>query len=167
MPDQRSDTSSEVGEQTSKCTSENPSKSGPRSIIRTHQTTVYKQMMSSRRPKKGSKWTEKTASKKFTYPALEDRIRVSTKMQFQNGLAHRPLGSQSMGISQTPFSLCSIAAPAVECPYTSVRHIQLRDWFRVHRVWRRRSGPALKNQNSNLRAHSSYSIIPSRLTKAA
>jgi hypothetical protein len=64
-------------------------------------------MMSSRRPKKGSKWTEKTAGKKFTYPALEDRIRVSIKMHFQNGLAHRPLGSQSMGISQTPFSQTS------------------------------------------------------------
>jgi hypothetical protein len=56
-------------------------------------------MMGSQRPKKSGKSTEKTAGKKFAYLGLDDPFRLSMKMQFQNGLAHRPLGSQSMGIS--------------------------------------------------------------------
>jgi hypothetical protein len=61
-------------------------------------------MMGSQRPKKSRKSTEKTAGKKFTYPALEDRIRVSMKMQIQNSLAREALASKSMGFCSTPFS---------------------------------------------------------------
>jgi hypothetical protein len=61
-------------------------------------------MMSSQRPKKSGKSTEKTGGKKFTYPGLDDRFRLSMKMQIQNSLAREALASKSMGISQTPFS---------------------------------------------------------------
>jgi hypothetical protein len=88
-----------------------PPKSGSRSTIRTQQTPVYKQILQANPTKKGRKSTSKIASKKFTYPGLDDRFSLSMKMQFQKSLAHRPLGSQSMGISQTPFSQTSYPAP--------------------------------------------------------